>query len=178
MIQSEASLKTLHLNPVQTAPLSGRPLQRVRPTASSRSYVLLRTSFAQIRRIALFNTFVVLAVCYAKHRIDQTDSSTFWYFTARLICANYQIGQADSSTPWHFYGLFTCYTSYQIGQTESSILWHFYDLLDCKTPNRSNRLFYPLTLDGSTIHNQLRLGGDHRHGIYTTKVYAVVWMLG
>ena len=44
----------------------------------------------------------------------------------------------------------------------------------CKTPNRSDRLFYPLTFDGSTICNQLGLGDEHRHGIYVTKILAVV----
>ena len=93
----------------------------------------------------------------------------------RLICANYQIGQAESSTPWHFHGLFTCCMSYRTGQTESSTLWHFDGLLDCETPNRSDGLFYSLTLDGSTIRNQLGLGGNHRYGMYTTKVSADVW---
>ena len=35
--------------------------------------------------------------------------------------------------------------------------------------------FHLLILDGSTIRNQLRLGRDHRHGLYTTKVSANVW---
>ena len=50
--------------------------QRVRPTASSRSSVSLHTSFAQIRRIHPSNTFVVLAVHFMRHRIDQKDSDT------------------------------------------------------------------------------------------------------
>ena len=45
--------------------------------------------------------YLAVAVRYARHQIDQTDSSTLWYFTAQLICANYQIGQTDSSTFWH-----------------------------------------------------------------------------
>ena len=43
---------------------------------SSRLFILLCISFAQIRRIAFSNTFVVLAVCYEKHQIDQIDSDT------------------------------------------------------------------------------------------------------
>ena len=116
-----------------------------------------------------------------------------WYVMARLN-TNYRIGQADSSTLWHFHDLFTCCTNYRTGQMESSTLWHFYGLL-YELPNRPDGLppsgtftacsiakhqigqtdFHPLTLDGSTIRNQLGLGGDHRHGLYTTKVSADVW---
>ena len=87
----------------------------------------------------------------------------------RLIYANYLIDQAKSFILWYFYNMFTYYTRYQSGQIEST-LWHFYGLFDCKIPNRSERLFYPLTLYGFTICTQHRLGGNHRHRVYITKV--------
>ena len=65
--------------------------------------------------------------------------------------------------------------SYQTGQIESFTVWYFYDLLDCKIPNRLGKFFYLLTLDGSTICNQLRLGDDYKHELYTIKVLANVW---
>ena len=120
MIWSKTSLKTLYPGQVQIAPLSGRIYQKARSTTSSRSYVLLYTSFAQIKKIAFLNTFAILFIYYAKHQIDQIDFSILWYFMAWLIYVNYQIGQADFSTFWHFHNLFTCYASYWIGQTYSS----------------------------------------------------------
>ena len=64
-------------------------------------------------------------------------------------------------------------SSYQTGQT--GFLWHFYDLLNCKTSNKSDGLFYLLTLDGSTICNQLGLGGDYKYGLYATKILDGIW---
>ena len=81
-------------------------------------------------------------------------------------------------------GLFTCCTSYRIGQTNSSTLWHSTTCSLCKTPNRSidiQQLFCyakhqigQITLDGSfAISKGLR--GDHKYGLYTTKVSVDVW---
>ena len=51
-----------------------------------------------------------------------------------------------------------------------------YDLLDCKTPNRSDGLFYPLTVNDSTICNQLGLGNDYKQGMYTRRlIYMPCW---
>ena len=137
----ETSLNTLHLGPAQTVLLPGRSRyhttpQRVRLTTSSTLSISLRTSFAQIRRILPSNTFAVLAVCYTKHRIDQRDSSTPWYVTARLT-ANYRTGQRDSSYPKRFYGLFICYTSYQIGQTD----FHCNVVIRDYGPHRGRKLY-------------------------------------
>ena len=135
---SEVSLKSLHPGPVQTILLSGMSRchttpQRVRPTASSKSSVSLRTSFARIRRIPPSNTFAVLAVRYAKHQIDQKDSDTLWHdsvkttkqasgtllppSTLRLVYLLYKLpNKPDGLLPS---GTFTaCCTSYRIGQTD------------------------------------------------------------
>ena len=97
--------------------------QRVRSTASSRSFISLRTSFAQIRRIAPSNTFAVLATCYVKHQIDQMNSDMLWHnsvqitkqvkgtflppgtFTACLLAVQATKQAKRTSTIWHFYGL-------------------------------------------------------------------------
>ena len=135
--------------------------QRVRPTASSRSFVLLRISFAQIKRILLSNTFVVLAVCYARYQIDQKDSDilrhnsvqatkqargTFLPFsTLQLVYLLYELpNRSDRLPPSNTF--MTCsIAKYQIGQTDFRALCHF---------------------NGSIICNQLELGGDHRHRLY------------
>ena len=130
--------------------------QRARPTASSRSSVLLRTSFAQIRRIPPSNTFAVLAVRYARHRIDQKDSDTLRHdsvqtteqargtllppSTLRLVYLLYELPNRPNGLLSS--GTFTaCCTSYRIGQT--GFLWHFYGLLH-KLPNRPYE--FPLAL--------------------------------
>ena len=127
--------------------------QRVRPTASSRSSVSLRTSFAQIRRIPPSNTFAVLAVRYARHQMDQKDSDMLRHdsvqtteqargtlllpSTLRLVYLLYELPNRPNGLPPS--GTFTaCCTSYRTGQT--GFLWHFYGLLDCETPNRSDGL--------------------------------------
>ena len=92
--------------------------------------------------------------------------------------------------PLAFYGLFTCCTSYRTGQRDFHPL-AFYGLLH-ELPNRPKGLspsgtftacsiakhrigqtdFHPLILDGSTICNQLGLGGDQGFGrrlIYTPR---------
>ena len=126
--------------------------QRVRPTASSRSSILLHTSFAQIRRIPPSNTFAVLAVRFARHQIDQKDSDTLRHdsvqtteqargtllppSTLRLVYLLYELPNRPDGLPPS--GTFTaCSTSYRTGQT--GFFWHFYGLLDCETPNRSDR---------------------------------------
>ena len=53
--------------------------QRVRLITSSKSFVLLYTSFVQIRKILLSNTFMVLGICYVKHQIDGLDFDTLWH---------------------------------------------------------------------------------------------------
>ena len=88
----------------------------------------------------------------------------------RLIYLLYELpNKPDKLPPSDTY--IACCTSYQIGQT--GFFWHFYNLLNCKTPNKSDRLFYSLTLDGFTICNQLGLDGKHR--LYTTKVLDGIW---
>ena len=52
---------------------------------SSRSSVLLYIRFVQIRRIAPSNTFTVLAIYYAKHKIDPIDSSTLQHNSVQTI---------------------------------------------------------------------------------------------
>ena len=90
----------------------------------------------------------------------------------RLIYLLYKLSNRLDGFPSS--GTFTaCCTSYRTGQT--GFLWHFYGLLNYNTPNRLDGLFYPLTLDSSTIRNQLGLGDDHKHGFYTTIVLNDVW---
>ena len=140
--------------------------QRVRSTMFSRSYVSLRISFTQIRRIALSNTFAVLAVCYTRQRIDQKDSDTLQYnsiqtteqargtflppSTLQLIYLLYKLpNQPDGLLPSSTF-MVCSIAKHQINQTD----------------------FYYLTLDGSTICNQLGLGGDQGFGwrlIYTSR---------
>ena len=45
-----------------------------------------------------------------------------------------------------------------------------YGLLDCEIRNKSKKLFYPLTLDGSTICNQLGLDDNNKHGMYIQRL--------
>ena len=108
--------------------------QRVRSTASSRSSVLLCTSFAQIKKIPPSNTFTVLAVCYARHQIDQKDSDTLWY---DLIQTTKQI-RGPLLPPSTFT---TCLLAVRATEQarRTSTLWHFYGLL-YKLPNRPNGL--------------------------------------
>ena len=127
--------------------------QRVRSTVSSRSSISLCTSFAQIRRIPLSNTFAVLAIRYARHQIDQKNSDTLRHnsvqtteqvrgtllppSTLQLVYLLYELPNRPDGLPPS--GTFTaCFTSYRTGQT--SFFWHFYGLLDCETSNRSDGL--------------------------------------
>ena len=128
--------------------------QRVRPTASSRSSVSLRTSFAQIRRIPPSNTFAVLAVRYARYRIDQKDSDTLWHnlvqiteqtrgsllppSTLRLVYLLYKLPNRPDGLPPSGTLRLAARATKQAKGTFS--LWHFYGLLDCKIPNRSDGL--------------------------------------
>ena len=141
--------------------------QRVRPTMSNRSSVLLRTSFAWIRRIYLFITFAILAVCYTWHQIDQKDSNTLRYnlvqtskqareillppSTLRLIYLLYKLFHKPDGLPPS--GTFTTCSiaKYWIGQTD----------IHC------------LILDGFTICNQLGLDGDQGHGQHL--IYTPCW---
>ena len=175
--------------------MSHTTLQRARPTTSSRSSILLRTSFAQIRRILPSNTFAVLAVRYARHRIDQKDSDTLRHNSVQTT------EQARGLFyPLALYGLFTCCTSYRTGQTD------FHPLallrLAARATEQARRVssgtftawrvssgtftacsiakhqigqtdFHPLTLDGSTIRNQLGLGGDQ--GFRRRLIYTPCW---
>ena len=128
--------------------------QRIRPTAFSRLSVSLRTSFAQIRRIPPSNTFAVLAVCYARHRIDQKDSNTLRHdlvqttkqargtflssSTLRLVYLLYKLPNRPDGLPPS--GILRLATR-AIEQAKGTFtLWHFYGLLDCETPNKSDGL--------------------------------------
>ena len=87
--------------------------QRARLTASSRPSVLLRTNFAQIRRIPPSNTFAVLAVYFARHQIDQ--KTLIHYGTTQCKLPN-RLG--GLFYPLVLYGLFICSTSYRTGQID------------------------------------------------------------
>ena len=165
--------------------------QRVRPTASSRSSVSLRISFAQIRKIPPSNIFTILAVCYAKHQIDQKDSDTLWHntvqtteqargtllppstFTACLLAVRATKQARRTSTLWHFYGLLHELPNRPDGfplallrlaarATEQAIRVSSGTFTACSIAKHriGQTDFHPLTLDGSTIRNQLGLGGD------------------
>ena len=179
--------------------------QRARPTVFSRSSVLLRTRFAQIRRIPPSNTFAVLAVCYARHRIDQKDSDTLRHdsvqtteqargtllppSTLRLVYLLYELPNRPDGLPPS--GTFTaCCTSYRIGQR------NFHPLallrLAAQASEQARRVssgtfmacliakhridqtdFHSLTLNGSTIRNQLGLGDDQ--GLEWRLIYTPRW---
>ena len=102
---------------------------RAKPTASSRLYILLRSNFAQIRKIDLYNTFVSFSCLLYKtpNRSDRLFYPLILYYTTCLCklsnrwdrlfysltldslfiyCTSYQIGQRDFFTLWCFYGLF------------------------------------------------------------------------
>ena len=152
----------------------------LRPAGQTSCYAQLHTDQ---KDSYLFNTFAV-AVCKYKtpNRSDGLFYPLILYVTTRLC-------KLPNRSDRLFYlltlnGLFTCCASYQIGQTDSSTLWHSTACSLCKIPNRSNdtrRLFCyakhrmgQMTLDGSFAISK-GLGGDHRHGLYTTKVSADVW---
>ena len=101
LLRSEASLKTFYPGSAQTAPLSNRTFSGSLTHCVQQVKRLATFSFAQIRRIAILPILSCYLFANARQRIDQTDSSILWYFTARLVCAKYQIGQTDSSTLWH-----------------------------------------------------------------------------
>ena len=136
---------------------------------------MLRSSFIQIRKIAIFLIFLqVLAICKCKisNRLDGIFYPLILYSTTCLC-------KLPNRSDGFFYlltlnDLFTCCASYQIGKINSSTLWHLTAYLLYKILNKSYRLFYPLTLDNSFTISQ-NLDGDHKYGLYTTKVLADVW---
>ena len=154
-------------------------------TTSSKSYVSLHSSFAQIKKIAILPILSwVLAVrkCEIPNRSDRLFYPLILYGTTCLC-------KLPNRSDGLFYpltldSLFICYADYRIGQMDSFTLWHSTAYSDCETPNRSNdtqRLFCyakqrigQITLNGSFVISK-GLGDDHRHGLYTTKVLADVW---
>ena len=112
--------------------------QRVRPTASSRSSVSLRTSFAQIRRIPPSNTFAVLAVCFARHRIDQKDSDTLRHDSVQTT----KQARGTLLPPSTFMDCLLAVRATEQAR-RTSTLWHFYGLL-YELPNRPDGFPLPL----------------------------------
>ena len=136
LIWSEASLKTITLVQPEQHRCPVEHFQRAWPTASSRSYVSLRSSFAQIRRIAILPIFSrVLAVrnCKIPNRSDGLFYLLILYGTTRLCKLS---NRSDGLFyPLTLDGLFTYCARYQIGQTDSSTLSHSTACSLCKTPN-------------------------------------------
>ena len=110
-----------------------------------------------------------------KFCIDQKNCF-FQYFCSFSFLLYETLNRSDRL----FYPLIFYNTAYLcILSNKPSRLFYFLVLsrlayLLCKILNKLNRLFYPLTHTGPTICNQPELGGDYRHGIYTTKVLAIV----
>ena len=149
--------------------------QRAGPIASGRLYILLCSSFIQIRRITsnIFVDFSCL-LCEIPNRLDGLFYSLILY---GMTCLCKLLNRLDGLFyPLTLDGLFTYYASYQINQINSSTLWYLTACLLCKTPNRSDRLFYPLILNGSFAISK-RLGSDYRHGLYTTKILVNIWSI-
>ena len=128
---SEASLKTLHLGPIQIASLSGR--SRYHTQLFRKPDPLLPAS--QPSRCSCL-------LCEKPNRLNGLFYPLILYGTTHLYkLPNRSDGLFYSLT---LDGLFTYCVSYQIGQTDSSTLWYLTASSLCKIPNRSNdirRLF-------------------------------------
>ena len=100
---------------------------------------MLRSSFAQIKRIAILPILLrVLTICKCEtsNRSDRLFYPLILYSITRLCKLPNRLD--GLFYPLIFDSLLKCCASYQISQTNSSILWHLTACLLCKTPNRSN----------------------------------------
>ena len=130
--------------------------------------VLLRLSFTQIRKIAIFpilSQILVICNCKISNRSDKLFYFLILYSTTCLCKLSNR--SDELFYPLILNGLFICYASYQIGQM---------DLI-----SDIQRLAYyakywisQMTFDGPFAMTT-GFSGDHRHRLYTTKVLANVW---
>ena len=142
--------------------------QKVKPTASSKLSGQLCISFTQIRRILPSNTFAVLAVCYARHQINQKNSDMLRHDSMQiteqareillplsnlwLVYLLYKLSNRPNGLPPSGTFMVCSIAKYRIDQTD----------------------FYPLRLDGSTICNQLGLSDDQ--GLRWCLIYTPHWI--